>query len=96
MLRPPFQRGLYVLGPRHVAPDGERPAAGLFDHAGRFLIALFPNIGDHHAGALAGERQRRGAADAVRCSGHERDFTRVAPVLVRCHILLLVLPAQYS
>ena len=77
------QSGLHVLGPRHVAPDRERPPAGLLDHAGRFLVALLRNIGDHHAGALARERQRRGAADAVRCPGHERDLPGETSFLVR-------------
>ena len=50
------QRALHVLGVRHVARDGERPPVSLFDHARRFLTALFRNVGGHHAGALARER----------------------------------------
>src|SRR5437660_4996363 len=57
-----FQGRPHVLGPRHVAPDGERPAALLLDHANRLLVARLGHIGDHHAGPLAGERQRRRAA----------------------------------
>jgi hypothetical protein len=83
------QRRLHVRGPRHVAPDRERPPAGLFDHAGRFPVALFRNIGDHHVGALARERQRRGAADAAPRSGHKRDLSCEASILC-CHLLLLL------
>ena len=74
------QRRLHVLGPRHIASDGERPPAGLLDHAGRFLVALFRNVGDHHAGALARECQRRSAADAVRCPGYKGDLPCKAPI----------------
>jgi hypothetical protein len=37
VLRSRYPARLHVLGPRHVARDRERPAAGLFDHARRFL-----------------------------------------------------------
>ncbi len=35
------QRSLHLLGPRHIAPDGDRPTAEFFDRACCFLIALF-------------------------------------------------------
>ncbi len=81
------QGRLHVLGPRHVAPDGERPPALLLDQAGRLLVALLGHVGGHHAGPLAGERQRRRAADAARGPGHERDLSRETPVPVRRHCL---------
>ena len=76
---------------RHVARDGERPPAEFFDQARRVLNALFRDVGDHHAGALARERQRRGAADAAPCPGYKRNLSRVASVLIRCHVLLSTL-----
>src|SRR5206468_2624533 len=54
-----------------------------------FLIVLFRNVGDHHAGTRACERQRRGAADAARCSGDKGNLARKACMLIRCHVLLL-------
>src|SRR5438128_3723536 len=75
----------HVLAPRHVAPDGERPPALFLDHAGRFLVALFRHVGDHHAGTLASERQRRCTADAARGPGHERDLSCEVCSSVRIH-----------
>jgi len=80
---------LHVLGPRHVAADGERPPALFLNHADRFLVALFRHIGSHHAGPLSRERQRRRAADAARGPGHERNLSREVLVPVRRHALLL-------
>src|SRR5207244_2911845 len=77
--------GPHVLAPRHVAPDGERPPALFLDHAGRFLVALFRHVGDHHAGTLASERQRRCTADAARGPGHERDLSCEVCSSVRIH-----------
>src|SRR3954469_13578392 len=65
------------------------PPAESLDQAGRFLIALLRDIGDHHAGALARERYCRGAADAVRRTRHERDLPRKVSILVRHRFLLL-------
>ena len=88
--RPNVSRQLYVLGPAHVAPNGERPPALFLNHVGRLLVALFRHVGDDHAGALARERHRRGAADAVRCSGYERNPPSKPSLLVRRgHCLLL-------
>jgi hypothetical protein len=80
------QSRLYVLGPRHVAPDGERSAALLLDQAGRLLVALLGHIGRHHAGPLAGEGQRRRATNAARGPGHERDLPCEISVRVRRHV----------
>src|SRR5439155_5260535 len=67
-----------------------RPPAEFLDHAGRFRVALFRNIGNHHTGALASERQRCGTSDAVPCSGHERNLSCEASIVVRrSHYLLL-------
>ncbi len=84
-----IQSRRHVLGARHVAPDGERPSASLFDHPRRFLIVLFRNVGDHHAGTLTRERQRRGTVNAVGCSSDKGNLARKASILVRCHVLLL-------
>lgn len=35
---------LYVLGPPHVASNGECMSAAILDHAGRFFITLFRNV----------------------------------------------------
>ena len=79
----------HVVGPRHVAPDGERAPAEFFDHAGCFLIPPFGNITHHHARALAGKRQRRRTADAGRRAGEERRLPRECSVLIRrSHSLL--------
>ena len=43
----------------HVAPDGERLAAGLLDHPRRFAVGVLGDVGDDDAGALARERERR-------------------------------------
>jgi hypothetical protein len=43
------------------------------------------------ASTLAREGQRRGAADAVRCPGHERDLAGEASFLVRHDPLLFAL-----
>src|SRR5262249_12290403 len=83
------QSRLHVLGPRHVAPDGERPPALFLDHADRFLVALFRHVSHHHAGTLARERQRRRAADAARCPSHESDLPREVAVPFRRHIQFL-------
>ena len=88
------QGRLHVLGPRHVAPHGDRPPALLLDQAGRLPVALLGHVGGHHAGPLAGERQRRRAADAVRGPGHERHLSCEAPIRIRCHFLLLWLPIR--
>ena len=66
-------------------PKPTRPAADPFDQAGRLLAARFGEVGDHHAGALAGERQGRRTADAVRGTRHEGDLAREFPVLIVCH-----------
>jgi hypothetical protein len=68
------QRGLDVRGLGYVALDGERLAAEVLDHAGCFLVAVVGHVGDHDAGALAGERQGRSAADPAGRAGHERDL----------------------
>jgi hypothetical protein len=88
-------RSLHVLGPRHVAGDGDRPSAEFLDHAGSFLIAFAGDVGDHDAGALASEGQGGGAADAARGTGHERDLACEASVLIRhsCHLLLRMSPS---
>src|SRR5207302_1025597 len=49
------------------------------------LVALLGDVGDHHARSLAGERQGRRTADAVRGPGHERDLAREIPLLVDWH-----------
>src|SRR5215217_6580888 len=85
------QGRLHVLASRHVAGDGESALAEFFDPARRVPNALFRDVGDDHAGALACERQRRGAADATACTGYERDLSRGASVLISCHVLLYAL-----
>ena len=85
---PLVQSNLDVLGPRHIAPDGERPPAEFLDHACRFLIAPFRNVGDHYVGAFAGERQRGSAANAVRYPGYKGDLPR-KPAILAWHYLLL-------
>src|SRR5437773_2576460 len=84
------QRSLHVFSARHVAPDRERAPAEFLDHAGGLLVAFFRDIGDHHVCALAGERQRGGAADAVRCAGHKRNPSCERSILVHSHFLLLL------
>src|SRR5438309_2033556 len=76
----------YVLVPRHVTSEGERMPAEILDHAGCFLIILFGNVSHYHARALAGKRQRRRAADAVRCTGHERDLSCEVSFSVCIHL----------
>src|SRR5215208_8520149 len=51
-----IQRGPHVMGPRHVTLDGKRSPPGLFNEAGRLLIAFFRKVGKHHVRALARER----------------------------------------
>src|SRR5437868_5069281 len=71
------------------------PPGLLLDQAGRFLVALLGPVGGHHAGTLAGERQRRRAADAARGPGHESSLPCETSLLVRRHCLpLFVLPAS--
>ncbi len=41
------QHSLHILGPRHVATDGESPAAEFFDPAGCLLVALVGQVGQH-------------------------------------------------
>jgi hypothetical protein len=81
-----IQRCPYVRGTRHVASEGQRLPAEFFNRAGRFLVALFGHVGDHHAGARACERQRRSAADSAVRTGHERNLARKAR---RSHPLFL-------
>ena len=57
----------------HVAAHGERPAAGLIDEARGLLAALLGYVRDR-ARALPRKRHCRGAADAARRAGHERDL----------------------
>src|SRR5439155_23617112 len=59
------QSRLYVPGPCHVAPDGERPAALFLDHAGRSLVILFGNVGHHHARSFTSKRHRSRTTDAA-------------------------------
>jgi hypothetical protein len=68
------ERRLDLVTARDVAGHGERPAAGLLDHAGRLPVALRGDVGDHDTRALAREGERGGAADAARRSGDERDL----------------------
>jgi hypothetical protein len=81
------QGSLHVIGPRHVAPDGDRPPAFFLDEPGSFLVALLEYVGHHHAGTLTPECQRRGATDATRCAGHERDLSHVT-LFDACHAIL--------
>src|SRR5438128_579285 len=68
------QRGLYVLGSRDVAPDGECATAKILDQTNRLLDARFGDVGDHHASALARERHCCRATNAARSAGYECDF----------------------
>jgi hypothetical protein len=83
------QRGLDVVGLRHVAPDGDRPPAVLVDHARGFPAAGLRGIGHDDPDALTRERKRRRSSDATRRAGHERDLAHKAPLSVRWHRLLL-------
>src|SRR3954469_16705778 len=75
-LRGLVQSSLDLFAPPHVAPDRESAAALLLDQACRLLIALVGYIGDDHARALPGERQRRRPTDAARPAGDECDLVR--------------------
>src|SRR4029450_5239261 len=77
------QCSLHVLRPGDVAADGESAAAEFGDHAGRLVVALVGDVGDHDSCALSGERQCRRAAHAAPCTGHERDPAGEAAVLIR-------------
>ena len=77
------QCGLHVLGPGHVAADGKSLPAEIGDHAGRLLVALIGDIGEHYAGALSGERHCRCAAHAAARAGHEGDSASEAFVRIR-------------
>jgi hypothetical protein len=87
----PVQNTSHIPGLRHVAPDGKCSSAEFLDHVRRFPVALLRRVGDHHAGALACERQRRRTADATLRPGYERNLSLVASVLIRCHVLLSTL-----
>src|SRR5438067_9525721 len=90
-------RLLYILGPRHVTPNRHCARALFFYQAGRFLVVVLGHIGGHHAGALAGECQRRCTSDAAGGPGHEGDFPAEASVSIRCHFVLLsVLASERS
>jgi hypothetical protein len=58
------ERGFHLLSARHIAAEGERLRARIFDHASRFQVAFLRDVGDHNVGALARECQSRSAADA--------------------------------
>ena len=68
------QGGLDVFGAGDVAAHGDGLAAGLLDQACRLGVGLLVDVGDHHAGALTGERLGGGAADACGGSGDEGDL----------------------
>src|SRR5436190_12148127 len=85
LLKSSVQSSLHVFSPTHVAPYGKRTPAEFFDHARRLVVVVFRNIGDHHAGALARERQRRSATDAVRCAGHKGSPSCERSILVNSH-----------
>src|SRR5947208_5911676 len=90
LLKSSVQSSLHLFSPTHVASHGQRAPAEFLDHARRLVVAVLRNIGDHHAGALARERQRGGAADAVRCAGHKRNPSCERSILVHSHFLLLL------
>jgi len=70
------QGPLYVLVLPHVARDGDCMPAEILDHAGCFfIISLLGNVSHYHARALASKCQRRRAANAVPCTGHEYDLS---------------------
>jgi hypothetical protein len=83
-----LQGGPYIVILRHIAPDGERVASCLFDHARRFLAAVFRNVGNHDTGSLAGESQRGSSSDAVGSPGYERNLSCEACIVRRHHPLL--------
>jgi hypothetical protein len=73
---------------------GHRPGNALVivRHLSRSCAKMLcGNIGDHHAGALARERQRRSAANAVRCPSYKRNSAQKRSGLVNRHFLLLAL-----
>jgi hypothetical protein len=82
-----LQRRFDVLAAHDVARHRKGLAACLLDHAGRLLIALSCNVGDHHARPFAGERQGGRATDAAGRSGDERDF----PVEAAAHGVTMTL-----
>src|SRR4051812_38957088 len=69
------QGRLHLFTAPHIAPDRESAAAVFLDQACRLLIALVGYIGDDHARALPGERQRSRPTDAARPAGDECDLT---------------------
>ena len=75
--------------PPHIARDGERAPTGRFDHPCRFLVPRLRHVDERHAGILTGELKRRGTPDAAPRPGYKRNLARKAPVLMRCHVLLL-------
>src|SRR5438552_19092177 len=60
--------------------------AEVLDQAGCLLVTLFGNVSNYYARALAGKCQRRRAADAVRCAGHERDLSCEISFSVHIHL----------
>jgi hypothetical protein len=52
----------------------ERLPAGLLDQPRRLAVAVGGDVRDDDGCTLTGERERRGAADAARRSGDERDL----------------------
>jgi hypothetical protein len=73
---------LDLVGRGDVAAHGEGASAGLVDQPSRFVVVLLGHVGDDHAGALAGERECRGAADTGRGAGDEGDLAGEPAVVV--------------
>src|SRR5437868_1370873 len=80
-----IQSRLQVLDACYVAPDGERPPALFLDHAERFSIPIFGNVGYYHTRSLACERQSRSPPDAVPSTSHECDLSLEISFSVRIH-----------
>ena len=53
-----------MVAPRDVAVYRQSAPAGVFDHARRFLVALFRTVRHYDTDALSRERQRGCATDA--------------------------------
>ena len=85
-----LERGLYIIGARHVASDGESLASCLLNQLRRFFNRLATVACDDHACSFDRKRQCRRTPDAGSSPGHEGDLAAEAFLFSLIALVLLV------
>ena len=80
MLRGALDVALDLLGVPHVGLEGQHLGAGLAHRRRRGDEGHCVEVDEHDARALAGESQRRGAADPARAAGDQCRLALESPV----------------